>query len=230
MPVIWIASECRGKEKLEYLKQTIESCLAVPTTRKIVLSIHTDNILPFFDERVIVKERKTCISQFYHLSLLAVEEKEDSEEWITFMDDDDLLFSSIVPYYNHGSAFRSLQIIACAEDGKAVNGLSESVTPSDIPSILTNDYLLRDEDFSGCSCRFSLVQEYFSSRVINKYIEPLEDTRFMQFLEDKGGKLSFEPLVFHRVFPSSVWRNTLLQKYARITGENKPNTERTIIS
>lgn len=62
MPIIWIASECQGKEKLDYLLQAIESALSLSTTTLVVLSIHTDNRLPLMNSRVVVKERQKSMS------------------------------------------------------------------------------------------------------------------------------------------------------------------------
>lgn len=82
--------------------------------------------------------------------------------------------------------------------------------------VMESNSFLRADDFSGCSCRYYLVQEYFASRSIN---EPLKNIEFMNFLEEKERRVTKEPIVFHRVFPSpSLWQNTVADHLKKLSG------------
>ena len=216
MAVIWIASHC-SEDRFVYLRQAIESCLALKTTEQVVLSIDADFDISALSEfpNLVIKKRDKPLKQFEHLELLVRESNYSDDRWITFCDDDDLLLPETAKYYRDDwKCFIGHQYITVDRStNQAIPDAARSATPTNMLDIIGRhrDILLEDTDFTGTSARYSLIKEYFKQRNPKKVILPLEDCALMKFLEARGAQPTDHPFVFRRFFGERpIWQDQVV--------------------
>lgn len=241
---MWIVCAYTPTRK-NYLYNAILSALNIPNVVNVAISIsierqHLDgDDAPMYpsDERLTVYPVDAVPrhpTQFEHIArLVDVHDGREAIQWITFLDDDDLLLPSIAAYYVPSSnAFIATQYVTVSLNNDHVHDtLAEGATATNVVELLDKhgQECLIAHDFSGTSARLHVVQEYFSTRNRSTVADHLEDVKFMHWLETRPtvlAKNTIEPVAFHRVTSgaaNSLWRrevtaelNTLLDALEKV--------------
>lgn len=234
---VWISSVCLSARGIEYLEEAIKSCLALNVRRslQIILSIFTDQdlssvkeLLNSCDHQIFIRDEK--LSQFEHIETLSKELQLNDDDWIIFLDDDDLFLENTFDHLSEEiNGYVGYQYIP-ENHGYIIDG-SINLTFSGAKNFieLIENLMMKVCDFSGTTLRFKYVKEFFKQRkvkkrdlddVLDKWFhdssESLSDIKFMKFIEKKVPNvislksLNVKPFVFHRLKDNpSIWMNNL---------------------
>lgn len=234
---IWISSVCQSPEGMTYLMNAIVSCLVLEQPLKVVVSIFTDqNLDPI--RRLFEsgnKEYQICVrdrpyTQFEHIEALTQEQSLTDDDWVIFLDDDDMLLNSALKYLSKDiNGYVGYQFIP-EYQGSILPG-STDLSITNLYPFIQNNYrkMIQADDFSGTAIRFKYLKQFFVERKketlpansVRKWaldvIESLSDTQLMKYIEKvvpNTLKLYMDPtvnpFVYHRLKPTpSIWRQQL---------------------
>jgi hypothetical protein len=224
---IWISSIIESNIALDYLKECILSCINLKNNFTIYLSIYlSDNIdKTYFEHKIekILEEstkkykiiiRNDKLQQFEHIKKLTDEYSNiiDNDEWIIFMDDDDMLLQCALDYLDDTNiefdGYIGLQYIG---EHKMINfETMENLKYNELDNFMEkySKIMEIDTDFSGTAILFGSLKKYFNTK---SYITPyVEDCVFMKYIEEKLKTIALDsPIVYHRVKSTSSWKENL---------------------
>lgn len=215
---IWIASVCE-EYNAKYLFQALESISRLDKEFKLVLSIFSeskgviisaDEVLNRLGGKIVVRDKK--LMQFEHYELLINEENLHPEDWIIFLDDDDLLLNNSLNFLDENSdGYVGLQYVGV--------DLNKDILPDEEKQSIDSVYkfisknknnITVADDFSGSAIRTKYLRKYFEMNV--ERLPYIEDTKLMNFIEIlPKHKVLTEPIVYHRIKENpSTWVNGFL--------------------
>ncbi|SNW62421.1 Hypothetical protein ORPV_517 [Orpheovirus IHUMI-LCC2] len=224
---VWISSVCFGSQSLKYLQYTIESLLKIKKEFKIVLSIHTDNnlnsiysMLKNGDKPYEVMIRDKKMLQIDHIRSLVVENREtlSNDDWIVFIDDDDLLLDGGLDLINDKiDGYIGYHYIPIVEDENENQSLLQNSHELDINNVYKfiekeKEIMYKDCDFSGSAIKFGHLCNFLRSKM-GSYSHQVMDIRIMAYIDELPNALKeseikqlYKPFIFHRIKPSpSLW-------------------------
>lgn len=224
MLYIWITSHIDSLERLEILKLTLDS-ISRQKIDLVVISISFESDLNF-DSNIVKLEllefiqtiqfvfifSESKLFQFGHYRKIYELYKIEQNNRVIFLDDDDLLLS-LPDEYNSDKNVLSKQYINKTYEQKHFN--VDQINSSD----KSNFHI--DTDFSGCSCLISKLGSYFK---LNRDIiaDSLEDTKFMEFLQNDTHLIPEIPFIFHHIwYTSCTWKMDLLIQINKMKSEIK---------
>lgn len=250
---VWIATAITGSERILDLSNAVESALNLSPVNRVVISLSYDEktnlSLLIRHPRVLILPLRVAKNhkhprQFDHLrnifSYYIINGLEISPtDWVTFLDDDDLLLQSIVEYYKDktlGHSFLANQYITIIENADKshtiIDDIVENVTANNVEKMVAKyaKLMLVSADFSGTTVRWEKLKIYFTEEPQPEpEVAMLEDIHFMKWIESIGGEETKEPIALHRVRGgSSLWKedvvDSMLSMLTKIS-ELKKDTE-----
>jgi hypothetical protein len=219
---VWIASVCLTPLSVIFLREAIFSALNC-TNVIVKVSMYTKEDISILlelkknnRERLHIQKHKEPLSQFDNLAYLASILSLKDNDWVVFLDDDDLLLTDIKSKLNPSiNGFVGWQYIGVTKNNVLIPG-NEKVTFENVKEFISsNPDILQADDFSGTSLRFKYVKEYFTNHRCSKITRMLEDIAFMNFVEHQVPNVKSykktEPFIFHRIKETpSIWREQVL--------------------
>lgn len=215
---VWISSVCAAKGVFA-LREAVKSALPHPV--RIVLSICTEadisEVEALLTSHTVIRRDKP-LHQFEHIRALSRERVLYDEDFVIFLDDDDILFPNLLLRLQENTntdGWVALQYIALhKETGLMIPG-QESLRFEGI-----RDFLIRhsqdmplETDFSGTGIRFKHLKRYLDETPVNPLIVSLEDTKLMNYIEHLPGRLFLtQPIAIHRLHPEpNLWLDNFLE-------------------
>lgn len=224
MIYIWIASHIDSLERLEMLKLTLDS-VSKQKIDLVVISISFERNLNL-DSNIVKLEllefiknitfifvfSEVKLKQFEHYRKIYELYKDEQNNRVIFLDDDDLLLS-LPDEYDSDKNVLSKQYINKTYEQKYFN--VDQINSSDKSKFHI------DIDFSGCSCLIFKLESYFNLKS-DIIADSLEDTKFMKFLQNDIHLIPETPFIFHRVWYSScTWKTDLLNQINKMKSDIK---------
>lgn len=228
---VWISSVCIDDKCINYLMNAIASTLVFRELDKIVISIYTvHDLTPVLNVLKDVKDteginyqviiRDTMIPQFEHIKLLTYEQSLNDDDWVIFLDDDDMYIIDPSEYLRDDvSGFVGYQLIP--ENNEGILTESYDLNIFNLHEFVRLNYrnMLWVDDFSGTSIRYKYLKLYFGDNYKPFFPRSLEDTNFMNFVEKKtDNPLIIKniprsmPFIFHRIKENpSLWKSNLVK-------------------
>ena len=219
---VWIASVCATIEGVKYLKEAVLSALKQSFNPVVRISIFTmesletlNPLIEAYPERIFITKQPNLLSQFDNLAYLCENSKLSASDWVIFLDDDDILLNMGDKLDPNINGFVGYQYIGVTRDNQQIpeNG---QVNVENVQNFISTNSgnIMEADDFSGTSLRFEYVREYFKFHRCSRITRMLEDTTFMEFIEQKVPDIKdyrFEtPFVFHRIKSGpSIWQEQL---------------------
>ncbi len=224
---VWISSVIINPENIKYLLSAIASVVIQAPKPKLVLSIYTTESLNSIDDflsknniqlsyEIVIRDRP--YTQFEHIEALVETQELKDNDWVMFLDDDDMLLQNAFRYMSDKvDGFVGYQFIGEGIERQEIPG-QESVDIASISDLLSKygNIMLKADDFSGTSLRFKYLKQYFnlrSQKKMNKVDKRVEDTILMNYIEQdipNAIKITdnpdvVTPFVFHRLKKTSLW-------------------------
>lgn len=218
---VWIASVCSNSLAVNFLREAVLSALIQKLNPIIRISIYCcEDLDPIYNlikdhkDRIFIYKQDKMLSQFDNLEFLLLNSKLSNEDWVIFLDDDDIMLENMSDKLSKEiNGFVGYQYVGVTLDDKIIAD-NETVTLKNVKRFISdNKDILEADDFSGTALRFQYIQEYFKNHRCSKITQMLEDTNFMKFIEEKVPKIgnyrNLEPFIFHRIKTNSIWREQL---------------------
>lgn len=165
------------EEGVYYLYNAILSVIALGKPLKLVISITTNKDLNLIlnllhlakelyhiDSEVILRDKP--LSQFQHIELLTQEQPLSDNDWVIFLDDDDMLLPHILDFLSPNiNGFVGYQFIPLDKETEEILPGSINLSYKDLlPFIRTNiSRMIFADDFSGTTIRFGYLKKFFES-------------------------------------------------------------------
>jgi hypothetical protein len=209
----------------------IASTLVIKSQYKIVISIYTTfdmtEVVKLLDDIGISYElilRVDRLDQFEHIRLLTEGQRLNDDDWVIFLDDDDMFVLDPSKYLlDDVSGFVGYQFIP--ESSEGVISESYDLNIRGLHDFVKKYYksMLWEDDFSGTSIRYKYLKSYFNQDYKPVFPRSLEDTKFMDFVErETVNPLKLKdmadatPFIFHRLKDvPSLWTTNLIDDVRR---------------
>ena len=238
---VWISSVLKSSEGMDYLFDAINSTSLIEHLGKLVISIYTDQnidrikgfLLTQRDKQpnveYMLKVRDEPLDQFEHIRLLTNEEDLNENDVVILLDDDDMFTDSPEKYLSDNvDGFVGYHYIP--QKDNLVIYQSETLTFGKLKEFVEiyNIDMERVDDFSGTTIRYKYLKMYFGSDYVAPQFRQLEDTTFMNFVDNLPQSLNImkipnaQPYIFHRLKDKpSLWKETLLTQMQNFLSSSK---------
>lgn len=209
---VWIAAHICTQKDIEWLIEAIKSTGHL----NVYISISFENSISLEDlddsqklniskiqsakQNISLVLHKSRLSQFDHLDALWQRFKLYPDDFVIFLDHDDLLVNLnefLIEVNKMKRGCVGLQYIGLSSDEEEIFPENETLTADNFSQflIIHKDNVMVADDFSGTTLKYKYVNEYFANRqpspatektkAIDAAIRALEDTKFMNFVEMK---------------------------------------------
>lgn len=223
---VWISSVVSTIQDLDYLHSAIESVARLRPKPKLVLSLYSTLSLDRLSRtrleyKVVVRNR--VYSQFEHIEALVQTQDVDDEDFIMFLDDNDILLRNTSAHIRPGvNGFIGYQLLGLDCNGEMIPG-AEIATIDTINNLIITHYreMQKANGFSGTALRFKYLKEYFEQEHpnVSGFHRQVEDILLMKFIEEKvPGVIDIHdvPFVFRRIKTTrSLWTTNWIQDMIR---------------
>ena len=191
------------------LKHPIKPFVSISFENKELEDKYRNEILIKYQQQVIFLCYNDKNTQFEHLRHIFYCASFSNNSKILFIDDDDLLLR--LPDFTNFKCIRGYHYVP-ENDNNASDLSLDDVNKAD------KSNWMKYVEFSGYWCNYSLVKEYFLNE---KYVGVpcLEDTNFMNYLDEYSKNNEIEPFIFHRLWyveGARTWKNDLNDEIERI--------------
>lgn len=215
---VWIASRCCDTDRAGFLVDAITSCLQQqsPIVNEIHVALDAPlDVKAYLSSRLVtavtIHEGVKGASQFGHLSYLNRVLPVCDDDWIVFLDDDDVLLSdaSHLLTTGHSMGMVGYQWIGCDKTTSISLPGGNTVLSKDVPTFIKQhqNTILSDTDFSGTVLRRRYVSEFFKNWEEPKgALAHLEDITFMSYVDKLSNKaMPADKVAYKRVGTGSHW-------------------------
>ena len=245
---VWLASHLPadyGVLSISWLVSAVDSALALHNQLTVHIGVSADlqdtlDALNHPSHRVRFYKSEKQLSQFQHLRRLHRSISNEPDDWIFFLDDDDLLLAGAFDHLHadlDGTVGCQYVLMPAADDDYEAKVQEQMLlkTPQEFWQFYRNTEGFKIvDDFSGTALRRKYLDQYFGSP--SKYgrislICMFEDCELMEFIEKlpggqnlAGAGLCEKASVFHRVKPRSLWKEQFAS--CAYVAKNIPKTDR----